>query len=46
MEALKFLVGIGELLAGRLLIVEGEEPRFDIIEVERDPACESCRGLH
>lgn len=46
MEALKFLVGIGELLAGRLLVIEGEEPRFDVIEVERNPACESCRGLH
>jgi adenylyltransferase/sulfurtransferase len=45
MEALKFLVGVGDVLAGRLLIVEGGEPRFDVIEIERDPGCAVCRGL-
>jgi adenylyltransferase/sulfurtransferase len=45
MEALKFLVGVGDVLAGRLLIMEGAEPRFDVIEIERDPGCPACRGL-
>jgi molybdopterin/thiamine biosynthesis adenylyltransferase len=45
MEALKFLVGLGSVLAGRLLIIEGAEPRFDVIEIERDPGCPACRGL-
>ncbi len=45
MEALKFLTGVGEVLAGRLLIMEGAEPRFDVIEIEKDPGCPACRGL-
>lgn len=42
MEALKFLTGVGDVLAGRLLIVEGAEPRFDVIRIERDPGCAAC----
>lgn len=45
MEAIKFLTGIGENLTNRLLVVEGAEPRFDIVAVERDPTCEACRDL-
>ena len=44
MEALKFLTGVGEVLAGRLLVMEGAEPRFEIVEIERDPSCPACRG--
>lgn len=45
MEALKFLTGTGETLAGRLLVMEGAEPSFDVIEIEKDPDCPACRGL-
>jgi molybdopterin/thiamine biosynthesis adenylyltransferase len=44
MEALKFLTGIGENLAGRLLVIEGAEPRFDVLKIEKDPGCVACRG--
>ncbi len=45
MEVVKYLTGIGEPLAGRLLILEGTEPRIDVIQIERDPDCPACRGL-
>jgi molybdopterin-synthase adenylyltransferase len=45
MEAVKYLTGAGELLDGKLLIVEGAEPRFSIIEVGREPACPACSHL-
>ena len=41
-EALKLLIGLGESLAGRLLIVEALSGRFRTIEVERDPSCPAC----
>jgi molybdopterin/thiamine biosynthesis adenylyltransferase len=45
MEALKHLTGIGHVLAGRMLILEGGEPRVDVIELERDPSCPACGRL-
>ena len=45
MEALKFLTGTGETLAGKLLIIEGAVPRFDVVTVERDPSCPACSHL-
>ncbi len=45
MEAIKFLTGIGESLAGRLVVIEGLEPRFDVVRIEKDPGCPACRGL-
>ena len=45
MEALKFLTGTGDNLAGKLLVMEGAEPRFDIVLVERDPSCPACGHL-
>jgi adenylyltransferase/sulfurtransferase len=45
MEAVKFLTGIGDTLAGRLLIIEGAEPRFDVVTLERDPACPACGSV-
>ncbi len=45
MEALKFLTGTGEPLAGRLLIVEGGEPRFDVDRIDTSPDCPACSGL-
>ena len=41
-EALKWLLGLGESLAGRLLLVDTLGVRFRTIEVERDPNCPAC----
>ncbi len=41
-EAIKYLIGIGRTLAGRLLVVDGMGPRFDVLEIERDPDCPAC----
>jgi adenylyltransferase/sulfurtransferase len=45
MEAVKHLVGIGEVLAGRLLVIEGAVPEFEVVEIERNPACGACGDL-
>lgn len=41
-EALKLLLGIGRLLAGRVLFYDSREPRFDVVEVPPDPSCPVC----
>ncbi|HVN66046.1 MAG TPA: HesA/MoeB/ThiF family protein [Methanomicrobiales archaeon] len=41
-EVLKFLLGTGELLAGRLLLWDGLEGQATEICVERNPACMTC----
>ncbi len=41
-EALKYLLGTGELLTDRLLIVDARSSRFHELEVERSPACPVC----
>ena len=38
LEAIKYLVGIGECLSGRLLAIEALSMRFRSIQVKRDPA--------
>lgn len=45
MEAVKFLIGLGDVLAGRLLVLEGAEPRIDVVEIDRDPDCPACGSL-
>jgi adenylyltransferase/sulfurtransferase len=45
MEAIKFLTGIGQTLAGRLLVIEGAEPRFDVVDIAKDPRCPACGHL-
>lgn len=45
MEAVKFLTGIGGNIAGRMLVVEAAEPRFELVEIERDPSCPACGAL-
>ena len=41
-EAIKYIVGAGELLKNRLLIYDGLSMSFTELEVKRDPHCEHC----
>ena len=41
-EALKLLLGAGELLVGRMLHVDALNGRFEELAMSRDPACRSC----
>lgn len=41
-EVLKYFLGVGELLVGRMLIFEALTGRFEEVEVARDPACPDC----
>lgn len=43
-EVLKELLGIGESLAGRLLVWDALAARFRTIRLRRDPACPCCGG--
>jgi molybdopterin/thiamine biosynthesis adenylyltransferase len=42
MEAIKLLLGIGDLLAGRLLIYDALEQDFSSVRVKRNPDCPAC----
>ncbi len=42
METIKLLLGIGETLAGRLLVYDALEQDFTTVNVSRDPACPAC----
>ena len=41
-EVVKLLTGLGETLAGRLLLIDALAMRFRTITVRRDPACVAC----
>jgi len=41
-EAIKYITGLGDLLAGKLLIWDGIRPTLETIAVERDPRCKDC----
>lgn len=41
-EVIKTICGIGDTLAGRLLIIDGLGLRFQAFRVERDPRCPMC----
>ena len=43
-EALKLLAGVGEPLAGRLLMLDGRRMQWSEIGMHRDPACSVCGG--
>ncbi len=43
-EALKLLVGCGDLLIGRLLYFDALGMQFRVLKVGRDPACRACRS--
>jgi molybdopterin/thiamine biosynthesis adenylyltransferase/rhodanese-related sulfurtransferase len=42
LEAIKLILGVGEPLVGRLLLVEALKVRFRELSVRRDPACAVC----
>lgn len=42
LEVIKRIVGVGDGLAGRLLIFDGRAARWREVEVPRDPACPVC----
>jgi molybdopterin/thiamine biosynthesis adenylyltransferase len=44
-EVIKYLLGSGELLTGRLFIWDGMEAHAEELCVERNPACEACSGM-
>lgn len=44
-EALKLILGIGESLAGRLLLIDALRMRFRTLNLRKDPACPAC-GTH
>ncbi len=41
-EALKLLLGIGDPLVGRLLLIDALGSRFRTVQLDRDPACPAC----
>jgi adenylyltransferase/sulfurtransferase len=41
-EAIKLILGVGETLAGRLLLVDALRMKFRTIDVRRDPECPAC----
>jgi molybdopterin/thiamine biosynthesis adenylyltransferase len=41
-EAIKLVLGVGELLVGRLLTFDASSVEFREITVPRDPACPAC----
>ncbi len=45
LEALKLILGVGETLVGRLLLIDALKLRFREVAVEKDPDCPLC-GAH
>ena len=41
-NVLKYVVGSGDWLAGRLLLIDGEDNRFDLVPLERNRQCRVC----
>lgn len=41
-EVLKLACGIGDSMAGRMLLVDARGPRFHTMQLQRDPACPAC----
>jgi molybdopterin-synthase adenylyltransferase len=44
-EVVKYLVGAGKLLTGRLLVYDGLEMSFEKFKIERNPECDHCGHL-
>jgi len=41
-EAIKIILGVGETLAGRLLLIDALRMSFRTVRLRRDPACPAC----
>jgi molybdopterin/thiamine biosynthesis adenylyltransferase len=41
-EAIKIILGLGDTLAGRLLVYDAMKTRFRELKLRRDPACPTC----
>ena len=41
-EAIKMVLGVGESLAGRLLLIDALRMNFRMIQLRRDPTCPAC----
>ena len=44
-EVIKYIVDIGEMLTGRLLIYDGLSLKFMELSIKRDPNCNECKHL-
>jgi molybdopterin/thiamine biosynthesis adenylyltransferase len=44
-EAIKVITGIGEPLAGRMLVASLRDMTFRTMKLQRDPQCSVCRGV-
>lgn len=42
LEAIKILLGVGEILSGRLLFLDGRSMKIDEISLDRNEGCELC----
>lgn len=42
-EVIKYFLGIGELLADRLLVYDGLSMKFSEVKLKKNPDCEDCR---
>jgi adenylyltransferase/sulfurtransferase len=42
MEAIKLIVGTGESLSGRLLLIDAKTADWRTVKVSKDPACRAC----
>lgn len=45
MEAVKYVTGVGELLANRLLVFDGMDLRFREVSLKRNPQCPDCSAV-
>ena len=44
-EAIKLILGIGDTLAGRLLLIDALNMEFRTVRLRRDTACPACSGI-
>ena len=41
-ETIKLVLGVGDTLSGRLLLIDAMRMRFRVIQIRRDPSCPAC----
>lgn len=44
-EVVKILTGLGNLLTGKLLLFDGEDMNFNLVEISRNPNCPVCKNI-